>query len=149
MRFLTAFIIGCIVLAACSGKDKLPASVMPQKKMQDMLWDMMRADQFLANYVLNRDTQRIKKTESLKLYSQILEIHGSTQEEFKTSFLYYKSHPELMNAIMDSISKLSGTAPTQLVKPLGADDQMDRTHIPLPVTDTAHPQNSIKSVPAN
>jgi hypothetical protein len=95
------------LIAGCKSKDVVPANVLPQKKMQAVLWDMMRADQFLANYVLNKDSSLDKKTESIKLYQQALHINGVSKEEFERSFSFYKSHPVLLKAIMDSITNAS------------------------------------------
>jgi Domain of unknown function (DUF4296) len=92
-----------LFIAGCKSKDAVPGNVLPQKEMQAVLWDMMRADQFLADYVLNKDTSLKKKTESIKLYQQILAINGVTKEKFESSFTFYKSHPLLLKVIMDSI----------------------------------------------
>jgi Domain of unknown function (DUF4296) len=89
--------------AGCKSKNAIPGNVLSQKEMQTVLWDMMRADQFLADYVLNKDTSLKKKTESIKLYQQVLAINGVTKEKFERSFTYYKSHPLLLKVIMDSI----------------------------------------------
>lgn len=89
--------------AGCKNKNAIPGNVLPQKKMQTVLWDMMRADQFLADYVLNKDTSLKRKTESIKLYQQILAINGVTKEKFERSFTFYKSNPVLLKVIMDSI----------------------------------------------
>ena len=105
----TWLLINLIILfiAGCKDKNAVPGNVLPQKKMQAVLWDMMRADQFLADYVLNKDTSLKKKTESIKLYQQILTINGVSKEKFEQSFSFYKSHPLLLKVIMDSIFKAS------------------------------------------
>jgi hypothetical protein len=90
-------------IAGCKSKEAVPGNVLPQKKMQAVIWDMMRADQFLANYVLNKDSSLNTKTESIKLYQQILTINQVSKEKFERSFSFYKSHPVLLKAIMDSI----------------------------------------------
>ena len=92
------------LIAGCKNKNAVPGNVLPQKKMQAVIWDMMRADQFLANYVLNKDSSLDKKTESIKLYQQILYINQVSKEKFERSFSFYKSHPALLKAIMDSIT---------------------------------------------
>jgi hypothetical protein len=92
-----------LLIAGCKSKDAVPGNVLPQKKMQTVLWDMMRADQFLADYVLNKDTSLKRETESIKLYQQVLVINGVTKEKFERSFTFYKSHPLLLKVIMDSI----------------------------------------------
>ncbi len=91
------------LIAGCKSKKAIQGNVLSQKEMQTVLWDMMRADQFLADYVLNKDTTLKKKTESIKLYQQILAINKVTKEKFERSFTFYKSHPVLLKALMDSI----------------------------------------------
>ena len=103
--------------AGCKNKNGISNSVLPQKKMQAILWDMMRADQFLADYVLNKDSSLNKTTESLKYYQQIFAIHKTNKEEFQHSFSFYKSRPVLLKAIMDSISTPPGETAPVLAKP--------------------------------
>ncbi len=61
--------------------------------MQAVLWDLMRADQFLADYVFNKDSSLDKTTESLKYYQKIFAIHKVSKEEFQESFSFYQAHP--------------------------------------------------------
>ena len=93
--------------AGCKNKNNIKSEVLPQSKMQSLIWDMMRADQFLADYVVNKDTSLSKATESLKYYQQIFAIHKVSKEDFEQSFSYYKSHPALLKEIMDSINSSS------------------------------------------
>ena len=108
MRTGLLIVLLLVFTAGCKNKNSIPNSVLPQKKMQAILWDMMRADQFLADYVLNKDSSLNKTTESLKYYQQIFAIHKTSKEEFQHSFSFYKSRPVLLKAIMDSISKPTG-----------------------------------------
>jgi Domain of unknown function (DUF4296) len=105
--FLLIVIISTLLIPGCKNKDAVPNSVLPRDKMQAVLWDMMRADQFLSDYVLNKDTSLKRATESIKLYQQVLAINGITKEKFERSFSYYKAHPILLKAIMDSIVNIS------------------------------------------
>ena len=52
-------IITILFFAGCKNKNAVPGNILPQSKMQAVIWDMMRADQFLTDYVLNKDTMRI------------------------------------------------------------------------------------------
>ncbi len=87
----------------CVGKDKVPANVLPQEKMRVVLKDMMTADQFLANFVLNIDSTKKKESESIRLYNQVFAIHKISPEIFFKSFTFYKEHPALLQPIMDSL----------------------------------------------
>lgn len=100
---LLIFII-LFFIAGCKSKSGVPSGVVAPKKMQAILWDMMRADQFLADYVLNKDTSLNKTTESLKYYQQIFALHKISKEQFQHSFSFYKTHPVLLKTIMDSIA---------------------------------------------
>ena len=125
----------CVLLAACKKKDKIPGHVLPQKKMQAVLQDVMRADQFLTDFVFNKDTSLDKKTESVKLYSRVFAQHHVSKEEFQESFSFYRSHPELLKTIMDSIGANKQTAEATL--PAGTAPTPDTTL--RPVKDSLSP----------
>jgi len=132
MRTGLLIVLLLIFTAGCKNKNGIPKSVLPQKKMQVILWDMMRADQFLADYVLNKDSSLNKTTESLKYYQQIFAIHKTNKEEFQRSFSFYKSRPVLLKAIMDSIS----TPPSDTALALAKPDSV-RDYSPVSIKDTA------------
>ncbi len=107
-----------VLLAACSDKDKLPKGVLPPEKMRDVLWDMIRAGEFLNGYVLSRDSSLDKAAESQKWYNKIYQMHKVNKAQFDKSFAYYKDHPLLLKTIFDSLArKQVNTRPV----PLNAD----------------------------
>ena len=134
IALVVSFMIGC------KSKNAVPNNVLPQKKMQVILWDMMRADQFLADYVLNKDSSLNKTTESLKYYQQIFAIHKTSKEEFQYSFLFYKSHPDLLKAIMDSIS----TPPSETTPALAKPDSATTVPVTSKDTVTKEPQKIVQ-----
>ena len=70
--------------------------------MQAILWDMIRADEFLVSYVL-RDTSFNRKTESLKMYETVFEVHDISKATFEKSLKYYQQHPKVLKPIMDTL----------------------------------------------
>jgi Domain of unknown function (DUF4296) len=116
---LTIFLL--VIFFGCSSKNKIPADILPQDKMQAVLWDMMRADQFLSNYVLVKDSSLDKRVESIKYYQRVFAIHKVDKTEFVKSYHYYRDHPALLSDIMDSLSRRSPTAPTKPVSPIISD----------------------------
>jgi hypothetical protein len=88
---------------SCSKKMRKP-DVLPEKKMREVMCDMMRADQYVADF-LSKDSTRNKKDESVKLYDEIFYIHKITRGQFKSSLDYYSSQPDLFRAIIDSLAK--------------------------------------------
>ena len=104
MRNFVWIVLLLFITPGCKNKDSIPATILPPKKMQLILWDIMRADQFLNDYVINKDTSLKKIPESLKYYQQIFAIHKISKEQFQHSFSFYQSHPALLKVLMDSIS---------------------------------------------
>jgi hypothetical protein len=118
MRPFLLIIASFLFFASCGSKDEIPSGIITQDKMQAILWDMMRADQFLADYVLNRDSSKKKETESLKYYAKIFALHQVSKEDFEESFSFYRSRPALMKTMMDSISAPPQTATVQQPEPV-------------------------------
>jgi hypothetical protein len=104
-----------LLLPACSNNG---TGRLPPEKMEAVLWDLMRADKFLSDYVLNKDSTKKIDTESVNLYKQVFAIHNITGEQFQKSFAYYKAHPDLLKGIMDSLSRPPMAEPTEMVQPV-------------------------------
>ncbi|MEO7922463.1 MAG: DUF4296 domain-containing protein [Chitinophagaceae bacterium] len=119
--FLIFFLMLCI--GACKKKDKVPAHILPVPKMQALLWDIMRADKFVVDFLLVSDSSLNRNEESIKIYQQVLEVHSVSKDEFSKSFSWYKEHPAVLQVIMDSLNNRRGEAPTQLVKPADSANQ--------------------------
>ena len=83
----------------------MPKGILPRKKMQEVMWDMIRAGEFLNNYVFNKDTSLDKIAESQKWHNKIYQLHKITKRDFDRSYAYYESQPVLMKEILDSLSK--------------------------------------------
>lgn len=101
LLILCLFFLG----TGCKNKDRIPGNILPPSKMQAVLWDMMRADQFFTDFRLNKDTSLDIQEESIKMYRQIFNIHAISKEQFQQSFSFYQSHPAFLKEIMDSMSK--------------------------------------------
>jgi len=124
-QILLVVSVFALLFAAC--KSKRSNSVIPPDKMELVLRDMMRADKFLADYVLNKDTTKKIDSESVKLYQQIFSIHQISGEQFQKSFSYYKEHPDQLRSIMDSLSRPVSAAPTEMVQPIPVPQQQSAT----------------------
>jgi hypothetical protein len=104
----TGFILLLMIslIQACSDKNRLPDGVLDQPKMKDVMWDMIRAGDFLNNYVFYREVNVDKAAESQKWNEKVFAMHKITRKQFDVSYDYYQQHPLLMKAIMDSIGKI-------------------------------------------
>ena len=90
---------------ACSNKNDLPQGILPPPKMQEVMWDMIRAGEFLNGFIFSRDSSIDKPTVSQKWYYKMYQVHQISKKDFDRSFAYYQDHPLLMKIILDSLSK--------------------------------------------
>lgn len=109
MKQLFSVFIICLFFICCSDKEKKDSSILPGKKMTEVMWDLMRADQFVQDFVM-KDSAKNKKEESVKLYEEIFRIHHVTADQFKKSHAYYQANPILFRPIIDSLSKKQNAA---------------------------------------
>jgi hypothetical protein len=105
MRSAGIAILLFLLFSSCGKKNKPPQHILGQEKMEAVLWDVMRADQFIYTYVLPKDSSKKKEEESRKLYSQIFQLHTISEQQFRQSYTWYKEHPAVLKVIMDSVSK--------------------------------------------
>lgn len=121
MKQFSPILLLFFFLISCSGKNKIPQGVLPKQKMQAVLLDMLKADEFLTGYVFPNDSALNRKQESIQLYEQVFRIHQTDRDEFKKSLSFYQAHPSLMKEILDSLNKKQASLSTQRVKPVTTD----------------------------
>lgn len=103
MRILPGILVLLVSFFSCSEKEQ-KKDILPENEMRDIMWDMMRADQYVGAF-LPKDSTHNKKDQSIALYEEIFHIHRVTREQFKSSFDYYSSRPDLFRPIIDSLAK--------------------------------------------
>ena len=107
----TMLMMGLLLVAvACNRGPKLPKDILPQEKMEAVLWDMMRADE-MVNLQYTKDTSINRLDSSTRLYQQVFALHATDAATFKKSFKYYQRNPDLLKPVFDSLQK-RGYAPT-------------------------------------
>jgi len=117
MRFFL-FIILSIITFGCIQDKKIPKNILSQNEMRKIMWDLLRADAYVANFIM-RDSTKNQKDESAVLYEKIFDIHSTTREIFKKSLEFYESRPDLFKAISDSLrsDERKAQEPQELKKP--------------------------------
>lgn len=101
----TFFIVLVITLVvACGSKGDVPEGILPKEKMEDLMWDMLRADEFVKEYMLARDTSLRDTAEYIKMYERVFRLNKTNREQYAESFTYYRTHPKLMKEILDSLN---------------------------------------------
>jgi hypothetical protein len=108
---------GFLFMLGCTSREQIPETVLPPAKMEVVLWDLIRADQFASDYLLPGDTSLDNQPERVRLYQQVFAIHGITSEEFKRSFQYYQTHPSQLKLVVDSLyARTADKAPTEVIQ---------------------------------
>lgn len=87
---------------SCSVKEKIPVDVLPPKKMQAVLWDYLRADSYCSR-VMKSDSIKSDTAKNFIFQDIIFKHYGISNKDFKKSYDFYMSHPDLMMPIIDSI----------------------------------------------
>jgi len=106
MRTSLGIIFYFLFAVACKNKNKVPNGIIPPDKMKMVMWDMIRADEFLTSFVLNSDSLQSKKSKSIRLYEQVFQIHHINKEIFQNSIAFYRVHPSMLKIMMDSLSAM-------------------------------------------
>ena len=93
---------GLALVGSCTNKDKIPDGILKPDKMQAVLWDVIKADAFTAEFI-KKDSAKNAADENLKLQQQIFAIHKISKADFYNSYDYYKSNPVVFKKIVDSL----------------------------------------------
>lgn len=151
-KLLLIFLISLFALA-CSDKNELPDGILPRQKMQDVMWDIIRAEEFLNGFVIYRDTSIDKIAESKKWYDKVYQLHKITKKDFDKSYAYYKDHPVLMKQILDSLSKKTpanppGQASSTVKDALSKKDTLTISNKRKRILDTLNRKRILKKISA-
>jgi hypothetical protein len=137
MRKLSVSILALLFIVACA--DKRPSDILPKDKMQEVMWDMLKAGEFLEAYVfnLNHDTSFNKASETAAWYEQVYRLHNITKAQFEKSYVYYRNHPALMKEMLDTLGKRDITKPV-------TDKANVADSAAKPVIDTTRPADPVR-----
>lgn len=91
-----------IYLAGCINDKKIPNGILPQNEMREIMWDMMRADAYMSDFISKDSTLDIKKEREI-LYEKIFRLHSTSLDDFNKSVKFYESRPDLLKPIADSL----------------------------------------------
>jgi Domain of unknown function (DUF4296) len=110
------FVLLTASLVACTNSGKVPADIIPSHKMETILWQLMQSDEYV-NTQLAKDSLKKGSTEKMKIYQQVFDLNGISMDEFKKSYSYYMSHPDITKVIFDSIAAKAGRQRSVIYNP--------------------------------
>ena len=100
--------IRCILIISISFliyscKESTPSGIIEKNKMQEILWDVLRADA-LSQQLVKTDSAKLLADKNIKLTKDVFLIHNVTEEQFQKSYSYYTQHPDIMSNMLDSLN---------------------------------------------
>lgn len=101
MRINILFFV-LFLLTSCKGDSNAPDDILEPDKMQTVLWDVIKADAFTAEFI-KKDTLKNATDENLKLQQQIFAIHKISKDDFYKSYEYYQNNPIQFKILLDSM----------------------------------------------
>lgn len=109
-------IVLILVFVSCTDTTKVPDGIYPREKMEAVLWDMMLADRFSAQFLLKDSAKLDVKLETMKMYNQVFKLNNTTHAEFVKSYKYYLNRPDLTKTIFDSLASRANKNRDELYK---------------------------------
>ena len=99
-RFLILLLL-CFVFSGCN--EQRPSDILTEPKMRTVLYDLLRADELGAQYLLH-DSAWSSMEKRAPLYQQVFQIHNVTKEQFQKTLRYYETRPDEMKKMIETLS---------------------------------------------
>lgn len=128
------FLLVAVCILSC--KSSVPKNILPPKKMQAVLWDVMLADE-MAEYYSSKDSTLRGLQKHVDYYQKVFAVHKINKQDFTRSLNYYENHPAVLKTILDSLQKFSerlqkaDSLNKKPYNPIGNDTTKKKTPIPL------------------
>jgi hypothetical protein len=117
MRVPALLLLMLLTGLACTDTYRVPSDVIPRKKMEKMLWELIQADRYEESFRSRIDsTDSLRKLGYLRLYEQVFKVNDVSREEFFHSYRFYLSHPNITSVMLDSIARQSERMRDELYK---------------------------------
>ena len=128
MKIFSVILLLAFLFFSCSEKEK-KAGILSENKMREVMWDMVRADQYVTDFLIKDSTLK-QNEESIKLYEEIFHLHKITRQQFQKSLEYYSSRPDLFRPLIDSLAARKNTTPPPNAHP-AVKDSLIKLHKPF------------------
>lgn len=100
---IAVLILFSIWFAGCNTNGGLPSGILTPDKMQDVFWDVIRAETYTTQFI-KKDSMKNAALENAKLQQQVFAAHHINEKIFYDSYQYYNAHTQLMGVLLDSIT---------------------------------------------
>lgn len=117
MKKLIAFCI-ILVFACCNGGTRVPGNVIAPVKMEKVMWDMVLADRYSAQFLARDTSVQSRQAKTFELYEKVFRIHKTNREEFIRSIKYYLGRPDITSEIFDTLAARAARKRPEMYKPV-------------------------------
>jgi len=97
----------------CTSNKKKPSATIPFDSIKVIMWDLYRADAYIANYI-SKDSVAKAKQASIELYEIVFRTHKVSKEDFYKSCAYYLDNPDKHKILLDSLLAFAQRKPDTL-----------------------------------
>ncbi len=101
MRRFLLYIMFVLTVSSCSDPVEIPPDVLSQEKMAAILTDVQLVEAQIQMEQLERNDST--KAVVYGYYKYIFQKHKISPEQFKTSFMFYSNHLDLLEHIYDDV----------------------------------------------
>ncbi|MGC4038158.1 MAG: DUF4296 domain-containing protein [Chitinophagaceae bacterium] len=115
--------LSILFIVSCSSNNSIPKNVIQPPAMSALMWDLMRADEFVSNFQ-RKDSSHTFKDKSTFLYEEVFKIHHTDKAQFEKSISFYKLHPDMFKTVVDSLEKKKSSAMTESYRPSKLPDSL-------------------------
>ncbi len=115
MRAWLFLLMLAFFLASCGNRGRVPDGIIPAPAMQNIIWQLMQADEFVTLFV-SKDTTKNSNAERMLRYQQVFELNKTSEAAFKKSYQFYMEHPEITKVMFDSLIAKADRQKAELYK---------------------------------
>ncbi len=112
---VASFFLTVYILVACSSSS-VPKGIIPPDQMQQMVFDLIKADEFINNFAVKDSTVNIK-IRRISLYEQVFSIHHTSKDDFYKSYRYYQQYPDKNKTLFDSLYAVANRKKSEELQP--------------------------------
>lgn len=115
MKNLVLLCFFCLGLS-CKSNHSVPKKILQPDLMGKVLFSLNMAEEFVNSYVA-KDSFRNKEQELQREYQKVFLLFQVTKEDFEKSYEYYKTHPDIFKAMLDSLDARGQRRRIELYQP--------------------------------
>lgn len=102
-----------VLCTNCTSNKKKPSAAIPFDSVKVIMWDLYRADAYIANYI-SKDSVAKARQASIELYENVFRTHKVNKEDFYKSCAYYLDNPDKHKILLDSLLAFAQRKPDTL-----------------------------------